>query len=96
MAHMERKKITVHRKSDLLEEIGWMDGVFRFKNAPLSDVIASIQRQFDVKIRLGKQFAKERFTGGYNNEDLEKALKVINTVLGSEYRFLDERTIEIY
>lgn len=96
VAHIDGKKLTVYDRTDLTGEIGWTEGIFRFENAPLSDVIASVRRQFDVEIRIEKQFADERFTGSYSSEDLDKALKIINTVLGSDYRYLDERIVEIY
>lgn len=96
MAVVDQGTVEVSERHPPTNGVGWINGIFRFENEPVSRVIASMQRQFDVNIRYTSEYTDERFTGSYTNDDLESALQILTTVLGAEYRYTGERSIEIY
>lgn len=62
----------------------WVSGVFNFDNQPLANVLAEIERQFDVEVHY--EDGKQRFyTGTFSNDDLDKALSAVLRPMGLSY-----------
>lgn len=68
-------------KSDIsIEKPTWLKGVSSFHSVPFSEVIAELQRQYNVKIELkNPDFDKSQlFTGSFVNNNLTKALQSVS------------------
>lgn len=72
----------------------WQYGEFYFDNAKLSDVVAEIERQYNVDIELDVE--RERFyTGFFQNNDIDVALKMVCIPLGLKYDTKSSKNIII-
>ncbi len=71
----------------------WRTGEFYFEDTPLQDVVAELQRQFNITINL--ELTEQRhYTGYFNNNDLEEALQLVFTPMSLEYS-REGSTIEV-
>ena len=71
----------------------WLRGLFRFKDAPLSQVCAELQRQYGVKVQLHESAQNRTYTGAFRKGELQTALHNICDPLGLS--FLEENNSEI-
>jgi len=72
----------------------WQYGEFYFDNAKLSDVVAEIERQYNIDIELDVE--RERFyTGFFQNNDIDVALKMVCIPLGLKYDTRSSKNIII-
>lgn len=55
---------------------GWTSGEFYFSNAPLKDVFAEVERQFNVKIS-ASGIENRRYTGYFSSRDLKLSLELV-------------------
>ncbi len=62
----------------------WRKGEFYFDQVPFEDVIEELQRQFDVTVSMEIETPR-RYTGYFNNEDLDEALKLVFLPMSLEY-----------
>lgn len=60
-----------------LTKPSWVDGKSTFESIPYYEVIAEFERQFNVTIVLNNFDKQKIFTGSFNNENKELALKSI-------------------
>lgn len=68
------------------------NGRFSFSKAKLNDVLAEIERQFDVKIEYSGK--KDRlFTGYFSNKDLDKALQMVCIPMELDYQIKNKLVI---
>lgn len=74
----------LHVEND--HESSWRYGEFWFRNAPLEEVVAAIERQYNVRITYQK--AENRYYSGYfNTRSLEKTLKGVFGPMELKYAF---------
>ncbi|MCF6357309.1 MAG: FecR domain-containing protein [Draconibacterium sp.] len=52
----------------------WRKGIFMYNRASLVDVIAELERQFDIKIIMDKSFGNPNYTGSFQKSNIETAL----------------------
>ena len=52
----------------------WKKGIFVYKASLILDVVAELERQFEVKISMDKVHEEMKYTGSFNKSDLETAL----------------------
>lgn len=72
----------------------WQHGEFYFDNAKLTEVVAELERQFNINIKLNVD--KERYyTGFFQNNDIDEALKVVCIPLGLQYDIKSSKEIII-
>lgn len=88
-----KSKIIEPTKSIKHDEVAWTYGEFYFTNAPLSEVIKEIERQFNVEIDC-KNTNNRFYTGYFNNKDLNDALRLVCIPMEVEYTVKD-KLIEI-
>ncbi len=80
----KQNSITSPTQSIKHDEVAWTFGEFYFSNAPLSEVIREIERQFNVDIV--SNCSENRFyTGYFNNKDLNDALRLVCIPMGIRY-----------
>jgi len=63
----------------------WTDGRFRFEDQPLRDVIAELERQFDVRVQFSQEIGDLRYTGLFERGDLDEALRLVTWPLHITY-----------
>lgn len=73
----------------------WIDGETTFENIPLKEVIAAIQRQFDVEIDTTNVDLDQRFTGSFTHEDIELALKAVCYPLEIEFKIESKKQVKL-
>lgn len=64
---------------------GWMQGESRFSDAPLYEVLAELQRQYNIKITATGTEGR-RFSGAFVHGDLPLALRMVCGPLGLGYQ----------
>jgi len=79
-----KSKITEPTQSIKHDEVAWTYGEFYFTNAPLSEVIKEVERQFNVEIDC-KNTNNRFYTGYFNNKDLNDALRLVCIPMEVEY-----------
>ena len=82
-AVMARSGITeLQHGVDAARYVAWTKGELRYQDAPLSQVVADLQRWYDVKIELGDStFATYRLTASLRSGSVAEALDVVTKSL---------------
>lgn len=62
---------------DAKEQQDWRNGLFEYKNTPLEEVFAEMERQFAVDINAPDSILSREYTGFYNNNNLDSALYLV-------------------
>ncbi len=73
----------------------WLQGETTFTNAPLAQVIKTLENQFKVSIDASKIDATKKFTGGFPHKNLKVALKSVFTTMDISYTIKDENKITL-
>lgn len=73
----------------------WPQSESSFTNAPLSQVIRALEKQFDVIINSEKVDKEVRFSGSFTHTDLQKALRTVFEPLEIKFTFSNENTIDL-
>jgi transmembrane sensor len=72
--------VTRHGTED---DMAWMQGRLVFREAPLSDVVASLRRWYGIELRVAdSSLASRHLTATFSGEPPERVLDVIRLVLG--------------
>ncbi len=71
----------------------WKTGEFYFENAPLSEVLNTLELQYNINITAEKN--NRTYTGYFTNANLEEALKLVCLPLQLNYMFMDSTTVKI-
>ncbi len=72
----------------------WMSGKFIFENQPLSVVVAELERQYSVKVKLTPELESLPYTGLFESGDLDTALSLITWPLHLESK-IEGKTVTI-
>lgn len=71
----------------------WLNNESEFTEEPYTEVLAEFERQFKMKIISESVNTKVLFTGGFNNKDMNSAIKSITLPLNLNYRIKDNEII---
>ncbi len=71
----------------------WLYGKSSFLEVPLEHLIKELERQYDVKIRIGNVDVNRIFTGFFKHNDLKVALRTSFDPMNINYTFENEKTI---
>jgi len=74
----------------------WLDNLSNFKSVPLYEVIAELERQYDVVISVQKEDTNRLFTGGFVHTNLEHALASVTVPFNMTYKKDSSNKITIY
>ncbi|NHF60522.1 DUF4974 domain-containing protein [Flavobacteriaceae bacterium TP-CH-4] len=66
----------------------WTKNISYFQRIPVSEVIAELERQYNIKVTVENIDADLLFTGGFAHGNLENALLAISEPLGLNYEIL--------
>ncbi|MEP4533216.1 MAG: FecR domain-containing protein [Cyclobacteriaceae bacterium] len=73
-------------KMSLSDQVpSWLANESKFVNAPLVQVIRTLEKQYKIKIERGRTNMDRRFTGTFPNNDLNTALKIVFAPFGITY-----------
>lgn len=67
----------------------WRSGEFHFNNEHLIRVVAELSRQYNIEIRMNKKYDQNKYTGYFNDKNLETALKLICDPFELNYQIKD-------
>jgi transmembrane sensor len=60
----------------------WKQGVLVFRNEPLSEVVARLEKHYNVRITVQEDWAEKRYSGRFEPMPIADALNLINSALG--------------
>lgn len=80
-------------KAEQEHEASWQQGDFWFKDAPLTKVIAELERQFDITIKY-KCLSDRFYTGYFSRSSLNEALGTVLDPMRLKYK-IENKTIQI-
>jgi transmembrane sensor len=103
----QRQEITAGQKTELkgvslvkIENIdpttisSWKNGDFNFEDEPLVYIFEELERQFNVRFDLPSVEGR-KYTGGFNNRNLEEALSQVCIPMGLKYDIKNKKRIII-
>lgn len=74
--------------------IGWLNDRFVFYKTPLKEIIAEIQRRYDVKITISDNLSgMKSLTGSFNQQSIDSTMASFCLALNLNYSFEDEQYI---
>ncbi|MFT6882844.1 MAG: transmembrane sensor [Marinoscillum sp.] len=79
------------KQSIAANEPAWLTGKFDFSNAPLSQVIKSLEDQYEIVIEDKVIDTTQRFTGSIPTDNLNAALKLVFDPFGITYLLKDKK-----
>ena len=86
----------VERGADLSRYLGWTEGRLVFRDAPFEEVVALLERWYDLDIETSVPYrAVGTFNGAFKDEPLREILDTVVATLGLKYR-RDKRRITFY
>jgi ferric-dicitrate binding protein FerR (iron transport regulator) len=71
---------------DALSVISWQEGKLQYHNTPLSDVLADVQRKYNVTIKADKNLLNCTLYADFNNMPLQKVLKLIEALINARFK----------
>jgi len=71
----------------------WKTGEFYFENAPLKEVLTTLELQYNITIVA--ESINHKYTGYFTNNNLEEALKLVCLPLHMDYKFTDSKPLKI-
>ena len=74
----------------------WTKNVSSFERVNLAEVIAELERQYDIKVRTEDVDIARLFTGGFVHDSLENALKSICEPLDLGYRMENGNAVSLF
>ena len=80
----------------LYQQPQWTKNVSNFDRIPIFEVIAELERQYNIEVEMDKVQIDRLFTGGFVHDNLENALKSIAEPLDLEYTIESKSQVRIY
>lgn len=73
----------------------WIKNQTRFDRIPFAEVLAELERQYDISIETQEINTQRIFTGNFVHNDLEAALKAISVPLGLSFK-IDGKKVRLF
>lgn len=73
----------------------WTKNRSDFQRIPVSEVLAELERQYDVKLTVDGVDVNQLFTGTFRHTDLEDALMSISEPLGLKYEVIKPKLVRL-
>jgi ferric-dicitrate binding protein FerR (iron transport regulator) len=68
------------------KETGWRKGEFIFDNAPFSQIVEALERQYDVQITYDNQLKDRPNSFNFKNDDLQKSMNELTYLINATYK----------
>src|SRR5690606_1797670 len=93
-------KVSDHRLGEVFEVRAdnialWREGKLYFRETPLNEVLAEMERYFGVKIEADMSTEKRTFTGEFDHPKLKEMLQTICLSAGLDYKMVGEDTVKL-
>ena len=82
--------------SNFHQEPQWTNNLSSFQRVPLFEVIAELERQYNIKVVLHDVRPNILFTGAFAHGDLELALQSVTVPLDLQYTSVSSNQVSIY
>ena len=89
------EKLVEKWKIPEVENKSWTEGILRFKNANLGEVLLELERQFDVKINTQDIDIQQVISCNFQNKDLNSALLTTLKPLNIKYTIGADKTVNL-
>ena len=77
--------------TELKAYTAWIDDMFCFRNAPLSEILKQVERYYNVKVIYDAGYREEYYTGDiYRNTPLQTLLDVLEMTIPVKFELLDQ------
>lgn len=63
----------------------WKNGQLSFRNVPIPDVVAEIERHYGVKVSYSGDLAHKRYTGTFDKLSCTQVLAILSAAMGSSF-----------
>ena len=80
----------------LYQQPQWTKNVSSFDRIPIFEVIAELERQYNIEVEMDKVQTERLFTGGFVHDNLENALKSIGEPLDLDYAIEAGNHVRLY
>jgi len=90
---LKTEKFTPYQLS-AIEKPSWVEGEFYFEDEDFINVIEALEKQYQVEVSFPEEFETLKYTGYFDNTNLEKALKLVCEPLELTYQ-IKGKTIEL-
>ena len=80
----------------LYQQPQWTKNVSSFDRIPIFEVIAELERQYNIEVEMDKIQTERLFTGGFVHDNLENALKSIAEPLDLDYTIEARNRVRLY
>ncbi|AXG70931.1 fec operon regulator FecR [Kordia sp. SMS9] len=74
----------------------WTQNLSSFSAVPIQEVFDEIARQFDVNISTENINNDQRFTGGFQHDDLQKALRSVTEPMNLRFEMSAKKSVIVY
>ncbi len=74
----------------------WLHNVSSFETVPFKEIVAELERQYDVTVELQNMTQNPLFTGGFVHNNLDNALMSITQPLNLTYKIVSLKQVVIY
>lgn len=74
----------------------WTKNVSSFERVPFSEVVAELERQYDITVQMENISDELLFTGGFVHDNLDNALKSVSEPLNLGFRIASGKRVSIY
>lgn len=89
--------ITYNNKDSIVSETSWLDDKMVFNNQPLEKIVGDLERRYDVTVCFKKiELKNYRFTGIFDNINLEKTLEILHLTNKDVNYVLNGKNVTIY
>lgn len=78
--------VLTEKIDDASSVISWQQGKLQYHNTPLFDVLADVQRKYNVEIRADKNLLNCTLYADFNNMPLEKVLKLTEALINAHFK----------
>lgn len=68
----------------------WKTGQLSFRNTPVSEVVAEIERYCGVRVKYPEEMAQKRYTGTFDKLSCDKVLGILSAALGGSFSVREE------
>lgn len=88
------RQITTQKVQDMELYLSWTEGYLKFKNTPMKEVAAQLERKYDIDVELtNDKIAHLRLTAVLKSRSIRNVLDVISASLGVDYVFNQQKVI---
>jgi transmembrane sensor len=88
-------RINISENIDVEKFFSWKDNKLVFRNEPLESLVRKLERWYNVSIKIqDPDLKKSRYTGTFENETIEQAIKALSISLPFKYK-IEKNQIEI-